>query len=97
MSLPLGRSLTRAPVVLVLAAALLVLPGAWAQEETGRESETEGGSAAEGESPAVDLSVDEAIADFEAAWQIVAESYVDSEYNGLDWQEMKEEYASRIA
>jgi hypothetical protein len=42
------------------------------------------------------FSVQDVIADFDSVWQIIAESYVDEEYDGVDWEALREQYRPEV-
>jgi len=51
---------------------------------------------AEEEDRSLGYSVQDALVDFDAAWQVIAENYVDPEFEGLDWEAVREEYRPRV-
>jgi carboxyl-terminal processing protease len=46
--------------------------------------------------PAVTLSVDDVVKDFDAAWQSIKDAFVDPKTYGVDWDAMKKEYRPKV-
>lgn len=44
----------------------------------------------------VDLTIEQVLEDFDAAWQIVGEGFYDPEHRGIDWEATKGEYRARL-
>jgi carboxyl-terminal processing protease len=46
--------------------------------------------------PAIPITTEEALGDFEAAWSTIDETYFDPDFNGLDWQAVHDEIRPRV-
>lgn len=79
--------------VLSLGTALIFAGCAGSQQATG-DAETRGGSDASTERQ---ISEAEALADFDAAWKIVYDTHFDTEFNGVDWEGVRDELRPRAA
>jgi carboxyl-terminal processing protease len=78
----------RVGTLLSLLPALILLPVVSSQEtETPTEPEPEA---------EVDLTVQEALADFDAAWNIISQDFYHPEFAGVDWEAAREEYRPRV-
>jgi carboxyl-terminal processing protease len=67
---------------------------AFSQEDM--EPQGEGGRSDSTDSVVIDISVKDVIADFDVVWQTISESYVDADFGGVDWQELKDEYRVQL-
>lgn len=46
--------------------------------------------------PAATITVDEVLADFDAGWQIIADTFVDPGTYGVDWKSLKDQYRPKV-
>ncbi len=77
--------------VIVASMMAVTVPGAVLAQESTATPE-----APDDEAPAIDLSVDDVVADLQSAWELISEGFVDGEFSGIDWKETGEEYTARV-
>jgi carboxyl-terminal processing protease len=79
-------------VACVLFLAVLLTPAAFAQQaQQGQQ-----GQGPQGAEQQKTIPVREALADFDAVWQLVNEGYVDAGFGGVDWAALKEQYRPKV-
>lgn len=79
--------------VLTAGTAFLVA-GCAGPQHSANEADDRGGSAV---AEARQISEQEALADFDAAWQIVYDTHFDPTFNGVDWESVREELRPEAA
>jgi carboxyl-terminal processing protease len=80
------RSINR--IMLLLGVVLVFSLPLFAQETDGQQTEEDDLS--------LGFSVQDVLADFDAVWQLIAESYVDEGYDGVDWEALREQYRPQV-
>lgn len=83
----------RAPkLCLVVLLFALLLPFSAAAQESGGDAD-----ATEAERPSTDLTVNDVVADFDAAFTIIAENFYDPSFQGVDWPALQDEIRPKLA